>query len=166
VSPQADPRQEDSLGKKSGSGKTYPYLLRDLAIDRPNQVWATDIMYIPMARGFVYPVAIEDWFSRRVLSWRISIGMEVDFCLGAVEEALARHGKPEIFNSRRLISCCCWKLGRPVICRGSCLDVFRSRSGRGLPRCSASRAQTRTAPERLCGGGSCDAMVVAGIGNL
>jgi putative transposase len=79
--------------------KIYPYLLRGLAVERPNQVWAIDITYIPMARGFVYPAAVVDWFSRRVLAWRVSISMEVDFCLEAVEEALARHGRPSIFNS-------------------------------------------------------------------
>jgi putative transposase len=79
--------------------KIYPYLLRGLAVERPNQVWAIDITYIPMARGFVYLAAVVDWFSRRVLAWRVSISMEVDFCLEAVEEALARHGKPSIFNT-------------------------------------------------------------------
>ena len=79
--------------------KIYPYLLRGMAITRPNQVWAMDITYIPMARGFVYLAAVVDWFSRRVLSWRVSITMEVEFCLEAVEEALARHGRPEIFNT-------------------------------------------------------------------
>jgi len=85
---------------KPGPGhKIYPYLLRGLTVDRPNHVWAMDITYIPMARGFVYLAAVVDWFSRRVLAWRLSISMEVDFCLEAVEEALARHGKPEIFNT-------------------------------------------------------------------
>src|SRR5271165_4227489 len=79
--------------------KIYPYLLRGLSIERPNQVWAMDITYIPMARGFVYLAAVVDWFSRRVLAWRLSITMEVDFCLEAVEEALARYGRPEIFNT-------------------------------------------------------------------
>ena len=79
--------------------KVYPYLLRGLTVDRPNQVWSMDITYIPMAKGFVYLAAVMDWFSRRVLAWRVSITMEVDFCLGAVEEALARHGKPDIFNT-------------------------------------------------------------------
>lgn len=79
--------------------KIHPYLLRGVAVVRPNQVWAMDITYIPMKRGFVYLAAVVDWFSRRVLSWRVSIGMEVDFCLEAVEEALARHGAPEIFNT-------------------------------------------------------------------
>jgi transposase InsO family protein len=77
----------------------YPYLLRGLKVDRQNQVWATYITYIAMARGFVYLVAVVDWFTRRVLSWRLSITMEVAFCLEAVEEALAKYGKPDIFNS-------------------------------------------------------------------
>jgi putative transposase len=79
--------------------KIYPYLLRDLEITRPNQVWAMDITYIPMARGFVYLAVVLDWASRRVLSWRISITMEAAFCVEALEDALAHHGKPEIFNT-------------------------------------------------------------------
>jgi len=79
--------------------KIYPYLLSGLNIDRPNQVWAADITYVPMARGFVYLVAIMDWHSRRVLSWRLSNTMTPDFCVEALEDALARHGSPEIFNS-------------------------------------------------------------------
>ena len=77
----------------------YPYLLRDLTIDRPNQVWCTDITYIPMRRGFLYLVAIMDWASRKVLAWRLSNTMEVEFCIEALEEALAKHGRPEIFNT-------------------------------------------------------------------
>jgi putative transposase len=73
--------------------------LRGKLIDRPNQVWAMDITYIPMARGFVYLAAVVDWFSRRVLAWKLSITLEVEFCIEAVEEALARYGKPEIFNT-------------------------------------------------------------------
>jgi putative transposase len=88
-----------STSKPAPGHKIYPYLLRDLAVTRPNQVWATDITYIPMARGFVYLAAVVDWFSRRVLSWRVSITMETAFCLETVEEALARHGRPEIFNT-------------------------------------------------------------------
>jgi len=85
---------------KPGAGHTiYPYLLRGLTINESNQVWAMDITYIPMARGFVYLAAVVDWLSRRVLSWRVSITMTTDFCLEALEEALARHGKPEIFNT-------------------------------------------------------------------
>ena len=79
--------------------RVYPYLLRDLAIVRPNQVWCSDITYIPMRRGFLYLVAIMDWHSRRVLSWRLSNTMDVTFCTEALEEALARHGKPGIFNT-------------------------------------------------------------------
>jgi putative transposase len=79
--------------------KIYPYLLRGMAITRANQVWAMDITYIPMARGFVYLAVVLDWFSRRVLSWRVSITMEAAFCVETLEDALARHGKPEIFNT-------------------------------------------------------------------
>ena len=79
--------------------KIFPYLLRGLEIVRPNQVWAMDITYIPMAKGSVYLAVVLDWFSRRVLSWRLSIAMEASFCVEALEEALARHGKPEIFNT-------------------------------------------------------------------
>ena len=79
--------------------KIYPYLLRGMAITRPNQVWAMDITYIPMARGFVYLAVVLDWFSRRVLSWRLSITMEAAFCVDTLEDALARHGKPDIFNT-------------------------------------------------------------------
>ena len=77
----------------------HPYLLRGLKIDQPNQVWAMDITYIPMARGFVYLTAVLDWYSRRVLAWRVSITMDTDFCLEAMEEAIARHGTPEIFST-------------------------------------------------------------------
>jgi putative transposase len=79
--------------------KIFPYMLRGVAITRPNQVWAMDITYIPMAKGFVYLAVVLDWFSRRVLSWRVSITMEAAFCIETLEEALARHGKPEIFNT-------------------------------------------------------------------
>ena len=88
-----------NTSKPAAGHKVYPYLLRGLAVDRPNQVWAMDITYIPMARGFVYLAAVVDWFSRRVLAWRLSITLEVEFCIEAVEEALARHGRPEIFNT-------------------------------------------------------------------
>ena len=79
--------------------KIYPYLLRGMEITRPNQVWAMDITYIPMARGSVYLAVVLDWFSRRVLSWRLSITMEASFCIDAIEDALARYGNPEIFNT-------------------------------------------------------------------
>jgi putative transposase len=85
--------------KPAPGHKIYPYLLRNIPIDRSNRVWAMDISYIPMARGFVYLAAVVDWFSRRVLAWRLSITMEAAFCIEAVEEALARFGKPDIFNT-------------------------------------------------------------------
>lgn len=88
-----------NTSKPAPGHKIYPYLLRGLDVVRPNQVWAMDITYIPMAHGFVYLAAVLDWFSRRVLSWRVSITLEVDFCLDAVEEALTRYGRPEIFNT-------------------------------------------------------------------
>jgi len=78
--------------------KVYPYLLRNLAINRPNQVWAADITYIPMSRGFLYLVAIIDWYSRYVISWRLSNTLDADFCVAALEEALSK-GTPEIFNT-------------------------------------------------------------------
>ncbi len=79
--------------------KVYPYLLRGLAITRANQVWAMDITYIPLAKGFVYLVAVVDWYTRRVLAWRVSITMDVQFCLDVVEEACSRYGKPAIMNT-------------------------------------------------------------------
>jgi putative transposase len=88
-----------NTSKPSPGHKIYPYLLRGLVVERPNQVWAMDITYVPMARGFVYLAAVVDWFSRRVLSWRVSIDMAADFCVEAVEEALAKHGRPKIFNT-------------------------------------------------------------------
>jgi putative transposase len=85
---------------KPAPGHTvYPYLLRNLAVTRANQVWAMDITDVPMARGFVYLAAVVDWFSRKVLSWRLSIALSADFCIEAVEEALARHARPEIVNT-------------------------------------------------------------------
>jgi putative transposase len=88
-----------NTSKPAPGDKIYPYLLRGMKIERPNQVWAMDITYIPMAHGFVYLTAVVDWFSRRVLAWRLSITLEVEFCVAAVEEALVRYGAPEIFNT-------------------------------------------------------------------
>jgi putative transposase len=88
-----------NTSKPAPGHKVYPYLLRNLAVTRPNQVWAMDITYIPMARGFVYLAVVVDWFSRKVLAWRLSITLSADFCVEALEEALGRHGRPEIFNS-------------------------------------------------------------------
>ena len=88
-----------NTSKRHPEHQIYPYLLRDLKIERANHVWATDITYIPMKRGFVYLAVILDWASRRVLAWDVSISMEADFCVRVLDEALARYGRPEIFNS-------------------------------------------------------------------
>lgn len=91
--------QKPNTSRGHREHKVYPYLLRGLIIDRPNQVWCADITYIPMAKGFVYLVAVMDWFSRRVLAWRLSISMETEFCVEALLDAMARHGQPDIFNT-------------------------------------------------------------------
>ena len=91
--------QEPNTSKKHPQHKIWPYLLRTVVIDRPNQVWCADITYIPMRRGFLYLVAIMDWYSRKILAWRLSNTMDVDFCIEALKEALAKHGTPEIFNT-------------------------------------------------------------------
>ncbi len=88
-----------NTSRKHPKHPVYPYLLRGVPVVRPNQVWSTDITYIRLARGFVYLVAIIDWYSRCVLSWRISNSMEAAFCVDCLEDALRTHGKPEIFNS-------------------------------------------------------------------
>jgi putative transposase len=91
--------QKPNTSKPNLRHKIHPYLLRGLTINKPNQVWCADITYIPMRRGFLYLVAVMDWASRKVLSWRLSNTMDADFCVAALEEALARYGKPEIFNT-------------------------------------------------------------------
>lgn len=91
--------QKPRTSKPHPEHKRYPYLLRGLDINRPNQVWCSDITYIPMKRGFLYLVVIMDWYSRKVLSWRLSNTMDSDFCVAALEEALEKHGSPEIFNT-------------------------------------------------------------------
>ena len=91
--------RKPNTSKKGPGHKIHPYLLRNLTIDRPNQLWAADITYVPMRRGFVYLVAVVDWFSRKVLSWRVSNTLTTDFCLDAVREAIHRYGTPEIFNT-------------------------------------------------------------------
>jgi putative transposase len=85
--------------KPTPGHRIYPYLLRDMRIDRPNEVWAADITYIPMGNSFLYLVAVIDWASRAVLAWRLSNTMDSSFCVDALEEALARFGRPEIFNT-------------------------------------------------------------------
>ena len=91
--------QKPNTSRRHAVHPIYPYLLRNLPIERPNHVWAMDITYVPMAHGYVYLAAVMDWASRRVLAWRVSISMNTDFCIEALEEAFERHGKPEIFNT-------------------------------------------------------------------
>jgi len=91
--------QRPNTSKPHPEHRVYPYLLRGVTIDAPNQVWCADVSYIPMRRGFLYLVAIMDWASRKVLSWRLSNTMDTDFCVAALEDALARYGRPEIFNT-------------------------------------------------------------------
>src|SRR3712207_4464656 len=91
--------RKPNTSKPAPGHKIYFYPLRDLPVTRPNQVWVMDITYVPMARGFVYLAAVIDWFSRRVLSWRLSITMEAGFCVEALEEALPRHGPPQLFHT-------------------------------------------------------------------
>lgn len=91
--------RKPNTSRRHAAHPIYPYLLRNLSIERPNHVWATDITYIPMRRGFVYLVAIVDWYSRRVLAWRLSNTLTTDFCIEALEEAIIRYGTPEIFNT-------------------------------------------------------------------
>ena len=91
--------QRPNTSKPHPENRIYPYLLRGLSIDRPNQVWCADVTYIPMPKGFLYLVAIMDWYSRKVLAWRLSNTMLADFCAEALEEALACYGRPEIFNT-------------------------------------------------------------------
>lgn len=91
--------RKPNTSRRHAAHPVYPYLLRNLRIEQPNHVWATDITYIPMCRGFVYLVAIVDWYSRRVLAWRLSNTLTTDFCIEALQEAIARYGVPEIFNT-------------------------------------------------------------------
>lgn len=91
--------RKPNTSRRHPAHRIYPYLLRGVNVTTPNQVWAMDISYIPMARGFVYLAAVIDWYSRKVLAWRISITIETAFCIEAVEEALLRYGTPQVFNT-------------------------------------------------------------------
>lgn len=127
-----------NTSKPAPGHKIYPYLLRKLPIVRPNQVWATDISYILMAKGFVYLVAIVDWFSRKVLAWRVSISMEADFCVEALKQAIARYGRPEIFNTDQ---------GSPVHVPGfhQRAPARGNRYQHGRPGCLARQCRGRAA---------------------
>lgn len=96
--------QKPNTSKAAKGHKIYPYLLRGLRVDRPNQVWCADITYLPMRRGFLYLVAIMDWHTRKVLAWRISNTLEADFCVEALNEAIHKFGSPEIMNTDRAVS--------------------------------------------------------------
>lgn len=91
--------QKPNTSKPHPEHKVYPYLLKGLDIQAPNQVWCSDITYIPMRKGFLYLVAVMDWYSRKVLSWRLSNSLDTEFCVAALHEALAKYGKPKIFNT-------------------------------------------------------------------
>ena len=91
--------QRPNTSKPAKGHKVYPYLLKGLNITRPNQVWGSDITYIPMRRGFLYLVAIIDWYTRKVLAWRLSNTLEADFCVEALNEAIAKYGAPDIMNT-------------------------------------------------------------------
>jgi putative transposase len=93
--------QRPNTSRRHPDHVVYPYLLCGLVIDRPNQVWCADITYVPLAKGFVYLIAVMDWFSRRVLSWRLSTGMDTGFCVEALREALDRYGSSKIFNTNQ-----------------------------------------------------------------
>ncbi len=116
--------------------KIYPYLLRKLLVTRPNQVWATDITYIPMARGFVYLIAIVDWFSRRVLSRRLSITLKTDFCIEALEEALTRFGRRRSSTPIREANSPAWH--SPLSCNARRLQSAWTAAAPGGTTCSSS----------------------------
>jgi putative transposase len=122
--------RKPNTSKKHPGHKVYPYLLRGMTIDRPNQVWATDITYIPMACGWVYLCAIVDWASRRVLAQRVSISMDVSFCVEALEEALGKYGAPQFFNSDQGSQFTSEAFTAPLLARG----VQISMDGRGAWR--------------------------------
>jgi putative transposase len=128
--------RRSNTSKPARGHKIYPYLLRKLAVTRPNQVWATDITYIPTARGFVYLIAIVDWFSRRVLSWRLSITLETDFCIEALEEALTRFGRQRSSTTIRKANSPAWRSLPP--CTARSLRSAWTAAAPGATTCSSS----------------------------
>ena len=122
-------RPKRNTSKRHPEHKVYPYLLRGKTIDQPNQVWAADVTYVPMQHGFLYLVAIIDWATRRVLSWRLSNTLTAGFCVAALSEALARFGKPDIFNTdQSLPSRKRGARNSPVTSSPICCGITRSRS--------------------------------------
>lgn len=134
--------RKPNLSKRHPQHKVYPYLLRNLEVTRINQVWSCDITYIPMQHGFLYLVAVMDWHSRKVLSWRLSNTLDKTFCVAALEEALARYGKPEIFNTDQGVQFTCEAFIKTLESqgirismdgKGRCLDnIFVERLWRSL----------------------------------
>ena len=132
----------------------YPYLLREMVIERPNQVWCADITYIPMRCGFLYLVAVMDWATRKVLSWRVSNTMDADFCIEALEEALAWHGRPEIFNTDQgSQGGFKWSSQHPL--KGSCDAKSKAAVGTGAAVLTWSPTGDRTRREPAVLGGDC-----------
>lgn len=115
--------QKPNTSRRHLEHKVYPYLLRGLVIDRPNQVWCADITYIPLAKGFVYLVAVMDWFSRRVLAWRLSIGMETAFCVDALQDAMDRYGQPDIFKTDQGVQFTSGDFIAKLAARGVCISM-------------------------------------------
>lgn len=119
-----------NLSKRNQAHKVYPYLLRGLKIVRPNQAWSADITYIRLSQGFVYLVAVIDWYSRYILSWRVSISLEHEFCVEALEEALEKHGKPEIFNTDQGVQFTSMNFTKVLIAEG--IKISMDGKGRAL----------------------------------
>ena len=162
-----------NTSKPADGHRIYPYLLRNLAVERPNQVWAMDITYIPMARGFVYLAAVVDWFSRRVLAWRLSITLEVEFCLEAVEEALARYGRPKIFNTDQgsqftsaAFTACYWRTRSRsawmAAVRGATMSLSSGCGGRSNTRRSTCTPTTVSVKHAFRSGGTCISTIASG----
>jgi putative transposase len=134
--------QRPRLSQKAAAHPIYPYLLRDLVVDRPNQVWATDITYIPVAGGYIYLCAVIDWHSRMVLAWELSNTLDASFCVRAVQAAMARYGTPEIFNTDQGCQFTSAEFTQPLLAagvklsmdgKGRCLDnVFVERLWRSV----------------------------------
>ncbi len=141
-------RPKRNTSKRHPGHKVYPYLLRGKTIDQPNQVWAADITYIAMQQGFLYLVAIIDWATRRVLSWRLSNTLTAGFCVEALSEALARFGKPDIFNTdQSLPSRKRAARNSPVMRSPSCCGIMGSRSA-----WTDAGVATTTSSSSACGG--------------
>ena len=115
--------QKPNLSRAQAGQRVYPYLLRDLAVTRPNQVWATDITYVPVVGGFAYLCAVMDWHSRCVLAWELSNTLDASFCVLAVQRALAAHGTPEIFNTDQGCQFTSAEFTQPLLARGVKLSM-------------------------------------------